>query len=173
MNKRRVYNILLALGIVGGIYYFASKFYKKYKSLAKGLQDGQLLIEELQNEIVIVNQEGESVEEFSIPASNMPFPLQVDAGCYDGVPGGCEEYNNVQKLQTVLMHQISAVADDLIPDGKFGLATEQAVINYLNTFSPAELVPYGYDFSMASNYNFITESLYNDNILPQYVAIIA
>lgn len=173
MNKKRIYNILLALGIVGGIYYFASKFYKKYKSLAKGLQDGNLLISELQNEIVILNQEGETVQEFEIPETNMPFPLSVDEGCYDGIPGGCEEYDNVQKLQMVLLYQVSAVADDLVPDGQFGLATESAVINYLNTFSPMQLSQYGYEMLSPSEYNYVTQELFENDIMPQYVAIIA
>ena len=33
MNKRKVYNILLGLGIVSGIYLLASRVYRKYKSM--------------------------------------------------------------------------------------------------------------------------------------------
>ena len=176
MNKRKVYNILLGLGIVSGIYLLASRVYRKYKSMTKGLQDGELYIQELLDQLEIVTNEGNVIETYDIPEANMAFPLQIDDGCIDGIPGGCEEYQNVQKLQVVLLYQISSVPFDLDADGKFGNKTEDAVVNYLNSLSIEILQENGYsvDFVTIGNttLNYITESLYNNIILPEYEGII-
>jgi len=176
MNKRKVYNILLGLGIVSGIYLLASRVYRKYKSMTKGLQDGELYIQELLDQLEIVTNEGNVIETYDIPETNMAFPLQIDDGCIDGIPGGCEEYQNVQKLQVVLLYQISSVPFDLDADGKFGNKTEDAVVNYLNSLSIEILQENGYsvDFVTIGNttLNYITESLYNNIILPEYEGII-
>ena len=177
MNKRKVYNILLGLGIASGIYLLASRVYRKYKSMTKGLQDGELYIQELLDQLEVVTNEGSVIETYDIPETNMEFPLQIDDGCIDGIPGGCEEYQNVQKLQVVLLYQISSVPFDLDADGKFGNKTEDAVVNYLNSLSVEILQENGYsvDFVTIGNttLNYITESLYNNIILPEYEGIIS
>tara|TARA_R110002012_G_scaffold59532_3_gene155775 strand:+ start:7956 stop:8489 length:534 start_codon:yes stop_codon:yes gene_type:complete len=177
MNKKKVYNILLALGIVGGIYLLASRVYRRYKSMTKALQDGELYITELLNQLEVVTQDGNVVETYNIPQSNMSFPLSLDTTCYDGIDGGCAKYSNVQKLQVVLLYQISSVPFDLDADGQFGNKTEEAVIQYLNTLSIEVLEANGYSVSLVSigddNLNYVTESLYNNIIIPQYDDIIS
>jgi hypothetical protein len=177
MEKRKVYNVLLGLGIVGGIYLLASKVYRKYKSMTKKLQDGELYIQELLGALEVITQDGSVIESYDIPENNMSFPLSIEEGCVDGIPGGCFDYANVQKLQTVLLYQVSTLAFDLTIDGKFGNNTESALKNYLNTISITELENSGYDVDLyiatPSDLNFLTESLYNSNILPQYESIIS
>jgi hypothetical protein len=177
MEKRKVYNVLLGLGIVGGIYLLASKVYRKYKSMTKKLQDGELYIQELLGTLEVITQDGSVIESYDIPENNMSFPLSIEEGCVDGIPGGCFDYANVQKLQTVLLYQVSTLAFDLTIDGKFGNNTESALKNYLNTISITELENSGYDVDLyiatPSDLNFLTESLYNSNILPQYESIIS
>tara|TARA_B110000908_G_C10259033_1_gene457743 strand:- start:315 stop:848 length:534 start_codon:yes stop_codon:yes gene_type:complete len=177
MEKRKVYNVLLGLGIVGGIYLLASKVYRKYKSMTKKLQDGELYIQELLGTLEVITQDGSVIESYDIPENNMSFPLSIEEGCVDGIPGGCFDYANVQKLQTVLLYQVSTLAFDLTIDGKFGNNTESALKNYLNTISITELENNGYDVDLyiatPSDLNFLTESLYNSNILPQYESIIS
>ena len=106
----------------------------------------------------------------------MGFPLQIDQGCIDGIAGGCEEFQNVQKLQVVLLYQISSLPFDLDADGKFGNQTEEAVIQYLNSLGADILQQNGYDVNFVTigdtNLNYITQELYNNEILPQYEAII-
>ena len=170
MKKKKIYNILLGLGIISGIYLLASRVYRKYKSMTKGLQDGELYIQELLDQLEIVTNEGNVIETYNIPEANMIFPLQIDESCIDGIAGGCAEYQNVQKLQVVLLYQISSVPFDLDADGKFGNKTEDAVTNYLNSLSIEILQENGYsvDFVTIGNttLNYITESLYNNIILP-------
>ena len=101
--------------------------------MTKGLQDGELYIQELLDQLEVVTSEGSVIETYDIPETNMAFPLQIDGTCIDGIAGGCQEYQNVQKLQVVLLYQISSVPFDLDADGKFGNKTEDAVVNYLNS----------------------------------------
>jgi len=182
MNKKKIYNILLGLGIATGIYLLASRIYRKYKSMSKSLQDGELYIQELLDQLEVVTNDGSVIESYDIPETNMAFPLQIDDGCIDGIPGGCEEYQNVQKLQVVLLYQISSLPFNLDADGKFGNKTEEAVIQYLNTLGASYLQQNGYTFDFVSvdnqniadlsGINYITQELYNNDILPQYEAIV-
>ena len=176
MNKKKIYNILLGLGITAGIYLLASRVYRKYKSMTKALQDGELYIKELLGQLEVVTIDGNTIETYDIPETNMAFPLQIDDGCVDGIAGGCEEFQNVQKLQVVLLYQISSLPFDLDADGKFGNQTEEAVIQYLNSLSVDILQQNGYvvNFVTVGNtdLNYITQELYNNQILPQYEAII-
>jgi len=174
MNKTKVYNILLGLGLMTGIYLFASKVYRKYKSMTKGLQDGLLYIEELQGQLLVLNQQGEVVVSYDIPEQNMGFPLSLDEGCHDGIEGGCEKYINVQKLQTVLLFQPSSLPYDISADGQFGYKTEAALVNYLNSFSPDELVSFGYETAFVaapSSLNYVTEDFYSNDVLIKYETI--
>ena len=104
----------------------------------------------------------------------MPFPLQKDLTCNDGIAGGCDDYDNVANVQTYIA--LNMASGEFAIDGKFGNDTEAAVedlvtgmedYGYLVMLPDTETMSGGVDYiAMDARYKTITEEFYNGVIMP-------